>query len=227
MSDASQQHDHRAPQVIEPQGQADACVIWLHGLGADGSDFVPVVPALGLPANHGVRFVFPHARELAVTVNGGMRMPAWYDILEMNLGRRVDESQLRESSAYVHALIDAQIAQGIDSRRIILAGFSQGGAVVYEAALSYEQPLGGLLALSTYFATSATITPAAANQGLAISVHHGTQDDIVPLALGEAGAESARALGHPLEWQTWPMAHAVCLEEIEAIGEWFTRRLQD
>jgi len=225
MSDASQQHGHRAPQIIEPSAQADACVIWLHGLGADGSDFVPVVPALGLPENHGVRFVFPHAQELAVTVNGGMRMPAWYDILEMNLGRRVDEVQLRESAAYVHALIEEQIAQGIASERIILAGFSQGGAVVYEAALSCERPLGGLLALSTYFATSATIAPSAANQGLALSVHHGTHDDIVPLALGEAGAESARALGHPLEWQTWPMAHAVCLEEIEAIGEWFKVRL--
>ncbi|WP_024951702.1 alpha/beta hydrolase [Cobetia crustatorum] len=227
MSDASRQHGHRAPQVIEPQGQVDACVIWLHGLGADGSDFVPVVPALGLSAGHGVRFVFPHARELAVTVNGGMRMPAWYDILEMNLGRRVEESQLRESAAYVHALIEEQIVQGIESRRIILAGFSQGGAVVYEAALSCEQPLGGLLALSTYFATSATLQPSAANQGLDISVHHGTQDDVVPLSLGEAGAESARALGHPVEWQAWPMAHAVCLEEIEAIGEWFMARLKD
>ena len=134
---------------IEPPSTANATIIWLHGLGATGRDFEPVVPELNLPDNMAVRFIFPHAPEIPVTINGGYIMPAWYDILEMTLDRKVDEQQLRQSSAEVHAFIDREIERGIDSHRIIIAGFSQGGAVAFDAALTYPKPLAGLLALST------------------------------------------------------------------------------
>ncbi|QJQ94865.1 MULTISPECIES: alpha/beta hydrolase [Halomonadaceae] len=213
--------------IIEPcSGKpADACVILLHGLGADGHDFEPLVPALSLPDELAVRFILPHASRLPVTINGGMVMPAWYDILEMNLGRRVDEAQLKASAARVHRLIDAEIDQGIDSRRIILAGFSQGGAVAYEAALSYPKPLGGLLALSTYFATTQSIQAHEANRDLVIEVHHGSFDSVVPETLGQAGAEAARQMGYSVNYRRYPMQHALCPQQIAEIGPWLAARL--
>lgn len=208
--------------IIEPADgrEADACIILLHGLGADGHDFEPLVPALGLPASSAVRFVLPHAPQLAVTVNGGMTMSAWYDILEMNLGRRVDVDQLRASAQRVHGLIDAQIAAGIDSRRIVIAGFSQGGAVAYEAALSYSRPLAGLLALSTYFATADSIELAEANRRLAIEVHHGSADPVVPESLGREGAERVESLGYPVNYRTYEMGHSLCPEQARDIAAW-------
>ncbi len=144
---------HPGELIIEPKsGQpADACVFILHGLGADGRDFEPLVPALPLKQGLNVRFVLPHAPRLPVTINGGMVMPAWYDIHEMSLDRRVDTHQLVASAERIQELVQEQIGHGIDSRRIILAGFSQGGAVAYQAALSFDAPLGGLLAMSTYY----------------------------------------------------------------------------
>ncbi|WP_163649215.1 alpha/beta fold hydrolase [Modicisalibacter sp. 'Wilcox'] len=217
----------REPLVIESRhGQAaDAALILLHGLGADGGDFEPLVPALGLPQELALRVVLPHAPSRPVTVNGGMRMPAWYDILEMDLSRKVDVEQLRASARSVQALIDAQCDAGIDSRRIIVAGFSQGGAVAYEAALTCPHPLAGLLAMSTYFATGDTLDVADANQALEVEVHHGTFDPIVPESLGRAGYERARELGLPAHYRTYPMAHALCPEQIADIGDWLTRRL--
>ncbi|WP_192035126.1 alpha/beta fold hydrolase [Halomonas sp. YLGW01] len=213
--------------VIDPAGgrPANASLILLHGLGADGHDLAPLVPAFVLPDSVALRTVLPHAPRLPVTINGGMQMPAWYDILEMNLGRRVDETQLRASAKRVHELIDAEIARGIDSRRIILAGFSQGGAVAYEAALTYPKPLGGLLALSTYFATADSIVPGDANRDLPIEVHHGTFDPVVPEALGREGAERAEAMGHPLTYRSYPMQHAICPQQIARIGTWLGERL--
>lgn len=213
--------------IIEPRGgePADACVFILHGLGADGHDFEPLVPALRLPADARVRFVLPHAPHLPVTINGGMVMPAWYDILEMNLGRRVDEPQLKASAERVQTLVREQIAGGIDSRRIVLAGFSQGGAVAYQAALSFEAPLGGLLALSTYFATADSIALAEANRGLPIEVHHGAFDPVVPEALGKAGYETLKALGYPVHYRQYPMAHAVCPQQVDDIAAWLGERL--
>ncbi|WP_163559672.1 alpha/beta fold hydrolase [Halomonas sp. NO4] len=213
--------------IIEPQGgkPADACVFILHGLGADGSDFEPLVPALALPRDASVRFILPHAPRLPVTVNGGMVMPAWYDIHEMNLDRRVDEPQLRDSAARIQALVREQMSHGIDSRRIILAGFSQGGAVAYEAALTFDAPLGGLLALSTYFATADSIRLAEANRELPVEVHHGTFDPVVPEALGKAGFERVKALGHPVTYRTYPMAHAICPQQVADIGAWLSERL--
>ncbi|MFC3282000.1 alpha/beta hydrolase [Litchfieldella rifensis] len=213
--------------VIEPHnGQpADSCVILLHGLGADGHDFEPLVPALNLPSDLAVRFVLPHAPTLPVTINGGMMMPAWYDILEMNLGRRIDEAQLKASAKRIHALIDAQIAKGIDSRRIVIAGFSQGGAVAYQAALTYPQPLAGLLVLSGYFATADSIEPHEANRGLVIEAHHGSFDPVVPEDLGQAGAERAREMGYEVTYRRYPMQHSLCPQQVADIAPWLAQRL--
>ncbi|SFU65343.1 alpha/beta hydrolase [Halomonas korlensis] len=214
--------------IIEPRNgkPADACFFILHGLGADGRDFEPLVPALPLPADASVRVILPHAPRMPVTVNGGMVMPAWYDILEMSLDRRVDEPQLKTSAKRIQSLVQAQIDQGIDSRRIILAGFSQGGAVAYEAALSFEQPLGGLLAMSTYFATADSITLAETNRGLPIEVHHGNFDPVVPEALGKAAYEKVLSLGYPANYRSYPMAHAVCPQQVLDIGKWLGERLE-
>ncbi|OEY67595.1 alpha/beta hydrolase [Marinobacter sp. X15-166B] len=196
----------------------DAAVIWLHGLGASGHDFEPVVPELGLPANAAVRFIFPHAPELPVTVNGGMRMPAWYDIKAMDIDRVIDHEQLKASADAVIRLVQQQIDSGIDSRRIILAGFSQGGAVAYEAALSFSQPLAGLLGLSTYFATAETVQVAPANQSIPVNIYHGTRDPMVIEALGQRSVQAMKQLGITANYKTYPMEHNVCLEEIVDIG---------
>ncbi|EPC02358.1 carboxylesterase [Litchfieldella anticariensis FP35 = DSM 16096] len=213
--------------VIEPRNgkPADSCVILLHGLGADGHDFEPLVPALDLPSDLAVRFVLPHAPRLPVTINGGMVMPAWYDILEMDIGRRVDVPQLKASAKRIHGLIDAEIDKGIDSRRIVLAGFSQGGAVVYEAALTYPRPLAGLLAMSTYFATADSIEPHEANRGLLIEAHHGTFDPVVPESLGRAGTERASEMGYEVNYRTYPMQHSLCPQQVADIGPWLAQRL--
>ena len=213
--------------IIEPKSgkPADACVFILHGLGADGHDFEPLVPALPLPADANVRFILPHAPRLPVTINGGMVMPAWYDILEMSLDRRVDEKQLVASAERIQELIREQIDHGIDSRRIILAGFSQGGAVAYHAALSFPEPLGGLLALSTYFATADSVPLAEANRDLPAEVHHGSFDPVVPEQLGKAGYEKLLSLGHPANYRSYPMAHALCPQQIGDIGKWLSQRL--
>lgn len=213
--------------IVEPKnGQpANACVFILHGLGADGHDFEPLVPALSLPEGANVRFIMPHAPRLAVTVNGGMVMPAWYDILAMDLDRRVDERQLKISAQRIQALIEEQIDQGIDSQRIIIAGFSQGGAVAYQAALSFPQPLGGLLAMSTYFATADNIELADANRDIAIEVHHGNFDPVVPETLGKSGAERLKGMGYKVNYRQYPMAHALCPQQVSDIGKWLSERL--
>lgn len=197
---------------------ADACVIWLHGLGANGHDFEPIVPELGLPENSAIRFIFPHAPHIPVTVNGGHRMPAWYDIMAMNLEREVDERQLRASARAIQALIEQQIAAGIDSRRIVLAGFSQGGAVAYEAALSFDRPLGGLIAMSTYLATADSLHRAAANAALPIQVLHGHRDAVVPEELARRACQQLVHWGYAPEYHSYGMEHSVCAAEIADIA---------
>lgn len=216
----------RQPLIIDPRNgrTPDAAVILLHGLGADGNDFAPLIPALPFPSDLAVRFVLPHAQSRPVTINGGMVMPAWYDILEMNLGRRVDEAQLKASATLVHDLIDEQRESGIDSKRIVVAGFSQGGAVAYQAALSYPAPLAGLLVMSSYFATGEDIELAPANRQLVTEVHHGTLDPVVPEALGRQGHERAEALGLPSRYRNYRMEHALCPEQIEDIADWLAQR---
>ena len=186
---------------------------------ADGHDFEPVVPELGLPAGHGVRFIFPHAPSIPITINGGAVMPAWYDILEMSLDRKVDNRQLLQSAAALQALIDREIDRGIASQRIIIAGFSQGGAVSYQGALSYPQPLAGLLALSTYFATAATIELSPASKDLPIAVFHGSLDPMVPEALGHQATQILQSMGFTPSYTTYPIQHGVCPEEIVTIGD--------
>ena len=208
---------------LETAPNPTAAVIWLHGLGASGHDFEPVVPELGLPEGAAVRFIFPHAPELPVTINGGMRMPAWYDIKAMDIDRVVDTEQLEASSDAVAKLIDREIERGIPSEKIIIAGFSQGGAVAYELGLSYPRRLAGVLALSTYFATEKTVKPSEANAGIPISVYHGTFDPMVPEALGVRSVESLKAMGFNPDYQTFPMEHSVCLEEVIDIGRFITK----
>lgn len=218
---------HPGELIIEPRSgrPADACVFILHGLGADGHDFEPLVPALTLKEGLDVRFILPHAPRLPVTINGGMVMPAWYDIHEMSLDRRVDTRQLVSSAERIQALVQEQIDHGIDSRRIILAGFSQGGAVAYQAALSFPAPLGGLLAMSTYFATAETIELNEANRGLPIEIHHGSFDPVVPEALGKAAQQRLQALDYPVNYRSYPMAHAVCPQQVGDIAAWLNARL--
>ena len=209
---------------IEPSAQATASVIWLHGLGASGHDFEPIVPELQLPAELPVRFIFPHAPQIPVTVNGGMVMPAWYDILAMDIDRKVDEAGVLASADAVDALIEREIARGIPSERIIIAGFSQGGAVAYQAALRHPQPLAGLLTLSTYMAMP--VTPSSANASLPVMICHGSMDPMVPEQLGQRAAATLTELGYTPQYKSYPMEHMVCLEQIRDIGKWLTERLR-
>ena len=203
-----------------------ASVIWLHGLGADGNDFAPIVPQLNLSLDFGVRFIFPHAPAIPVTINSGYVMPAWYDIKQVDVDRHVDNEQLQESASRIHDLIDREIERGIQSTRIIVAGFSQGGAVAFEAALSYEQPLAGIMALSTYFATVGTIKINAIQQSIPILICHGEHDTVVSESLGKRSRASLEKLGFDPEYHSYPIEHSVCPQEIEDIGNWISRVLK-
>ena len=203
---------------VEPQAKANAAVIWMHGLGADGHDFEPVVPQLDLAPGLAVRFVFPHAPSIPVTLNNGFVMPAWYDILSLELGRRVDDVQLRASSAAVGRLIAREKGRGIATARIIVAGFSQGGAVGFELALTYPERLAGLIALSTYFATAQSIAPHAANACLPIMIGHGSRDGMVAENFGQQSAARLRELGYTVQYHSYPIEHSVSMDEIKDIG---------
>ena len=211
---------------VETKPNPDACVIWLHGLGADGHDFEPIVKQLGLPNSAAIRFIFPHAPSLAVTINGGAVIPAWYDIVELNIDRKVDEIQLKKSVASIVDFINNEISRGIKSDRIIIAGFSQGGAVAFEAALSFPKKLAGLLALSTYFATKDNVEYNTANQDMPIEIHHGDYDPIVPVALSKLSFDLLSAKGYPVELKRYPMEHSVCSQQIADISQWFLDTLQ-
>lgn len=199
-------------------------VIWLHGLGSDGHDFAPLVPELHLLPALNLRFIFPHAPSMPITVNGGYVMPAWYDIFELTLDRKVDEVQLRASAAQVQALIERELARGVASEHIVIAGFSQGGAVAYEAALTFAKPLAGLLALSTYFATHASIVCHAANQQLPILIQHGSDDSVVDEVLGQRAYRQLSDRGYPVVYQSYAMEHTLCAEQVEAISQWLQAR---
>lgn len=205
--------------------EVNRAVIWLHGLGASGHDFEPVVPQLGLADDMAVRFIFPHAPDRPVTINGGMIMPAWYDILEMSIERKVDISQIEKSARQIADLISREGEHGIQPEHIVIAGFSQGGAVAYHLALSYPQRLAGLMSLSTYFATNDTINYSAANKDMPILIEHGTHDPVVPVLLGEQAQQLLASKGYPVEYRTYPMAHQVCLPQIQDIGVWLNKVL--
>ncbi|MEW6998310.1 alpha/beta hydrolase [Colwelliaceae bacterium BS250] len=210
---------------VEPKSPATASVIWLHGLGADGHDFEPIVPELRLPSYMSVRFVFPHSARIPVTINGGMVMPAWYDILDMSIERKVDVAQLNASAVAVQKLIDREISRGIPAQRIILAGFSQGGAVAYQAALTYPKSLCGLMAMSTYFATKDSIEINDANRNLDITVMHGSQDPVVSPVLGEQAISALKAKGFTPDYKTYAMPHSVCGEQVADISVWLQQQL--
>lgn len=215
-----------AIEIESPDGvDVNASIIWLHGLGADGSDFAPLVPQLSLPAGVGVRFIFPHAPSIPVSINNGFVMPAWYDIKEMDIDRHVDEEQLRQSAAGVHALITREIERGVDSRRIVVAGFSQGGAVSFEAGLTYPKPLAGIMALSTYFATADSIKVNPIQNGLPILICHGSMDPVVPEALGKKSVATLQSLGFVPEYNSYPMEHSLCPQQIVDIADWISRTL--
>lgn len=212
--------------IIEPTQPADACVIWLHGLGADRYDFVPVVQALQLPANHGLRFIFPQAPTRPVTINGGMPMPCWFDILAMAPQRQMNFDQLAESVAMVRGLIDAQLAEGIAAERIIVAGFSQGGAVILQCALESELALGGILALSTYGPTVEQTLKDHQGPKLNAFFAHGLNDEILPAVMGRNAHDLLQNAGHTTHWHTYRMGHEVCPQEISDIRQWLTGRLK-
>jgi phospholipase/carboxylesterase len=215
-------------QTVEA-GVADdptGSVIWLHGLGADGHDFEPIVPELSLPPEIRLRFVFPHAPVRPVTINGGMSMRAWYDILTLDRGGPQDEAGIRESGECLEALIEQEIDRGVDADRIVLAGFSQGGAIAMHTALRHTTALAGLMALSTYlplpehFEAEVASNANAQAKALPILMAHGSFDPVVPMAMGAHSRDLLASAGYTVEWHDYPMAHAVCGEEIADIRQW-------
>lgn len=217
---------HLPTVEVGPQTGARASVIWLHGLGADGHDFEPIVPELGIDPSATVRFVFPHAPRRAVTINMGMIMPAWYDIRGVEFRRDEDEKGIRESAQQIRALIDREQRRGVPYERILLAGFSQGGAMALHVALRFEEKLAGVLGLSTYLVLDSTLDEeiSAANRAIPVFQAHGTVDPLVGIERGETARERMESLGYSVEWHTYPMGHEVCLEEIRAVGAWLNNR---
>jgi phospholipase/carboxylesterase len=204
-----------------------AAVIWMHGLGADGYDFADIVPVLRLPESLAIRFVFPHAPMQPVTINGGMVMRAWYDVRPDAGARREDEQGIRQSQRHVEALIAREHARGVPAARIVLAGFSQGGAMALHTGLRHPERLAGIMALSCYLplADQLAAEASAANRDVPIFMAHGSGDPLIPLARARQGDEILRRLGYPAEWREYPMPHSVCDAEIRDIGVWLARIL--
>lgn len=206
-------------------GPADASVIWLHGLGASCNDFANLLPELSLRSDARIRFIFPQAPTLPVTVNGGYEMPAWYDLLSMDVERKFNAEHLRQASAGVEALIMQQEQSGIRRNRILLAGFSQGGAVAYDVAFNCARPLAGLMALSTYFATHASCLFPEQIKGMPISIQHGTHDDVVVPQLADQAQAILTSKGYTFDTHRYTMAHEVCREQIADISAFINRCL--
>jgi phospholipase/carboxylesterase len=207
---------------INPANTATAAIIWLHGLGADGHDFEPVIPQLGVVDKLGVRVILPHAPHMPVTINNGMVMPAWYDIRGNNFGHAQDEQGIRTSALRLEALISRETERGIAPQRIVLAGFSQGGAVALYAGLRHADRLGGILALSTYLPMAERLASesAPANRDVPVMMAHGTADPVIPISLAEKSRALLEAHGNPVEWHSYSMQHAVCPQEIADIRQW-------
>jgi phospholipase/carboxylesterase len=204
-----------------------ASVIWLHGLGADGNDFAPIVPELRLPPALAIRFIFPHAPVRAVTINNGMRMRAWYDISAADLNNRADLAGVGQSQGQIDALVAAEAARGIAASRIVLAGFSQGGAVALQCALRYPERLAGVMALSCYLIAPDRLAGEASqrNRDLPIFMAHGTTDPVVRFEWGEASRRTLDANGYEVEWHVYRMEHSVCAEEVRDASAWLQRVL--
>jgi phospholipase/carboxylesterase len=212
---------------VEPPKTAEAAVIWFHGLGADGSDFVPMVPELNLPADHGVRFIFPNAPIRPVTLNQGMQMRAWFDIQGLKVEDKQDSKGIQESVQLAAQFINEQKTTGIPYEKIIVAGFSQGGAIALHIGLSFEHKLGGIIGLSTYLPLADALfdNKTTINKQIPIFMAHGTLDPLVPMWLGESSKNLLEEHNYPVAWHTYPMMHSVCENEIDDIGKWMRKVL--
>lgn len=220
--------DERLPPVeIEPERPADAAVILMHGLGADGHDFETLVPELRLPAESAIRWVFPHAPVRPVTLNGGMPMRAWFDILGLDRRSEEDTAGVRAAASDIRELVRRERERGIPGDRIVLAGFSQGGAMALYSGLREPERLAGVLALSTYMPLATTLEAEAhpANVAVPIFMAHGTLDPVVAMALGETSRDHLQSLGYDVDWRTYPMPHSLCADEVADIREWLLRIL--
>ena len=213
---------------INPEADPVASIIWLHGLGADGNDFVPLVPELGFPESFPLRFVFPHAPMRSVTINAGMVMRAWYDILAFEGPDNIDLNHLLESAEALETLIHNEMERGMPSERILLAGFSQGGAVVLHTGLRYAGKLAGILALSCHMPTGDTLAEEAseANRKIPLMMAHGTMDPVIPVAKSIRTRQDLTRLGYQVKWHEYNMQHAVCPEEIQEIRSWLMQTLE-
>jgi phospholipase/carboxylesterase len=213
--------------ALEPSIPADACVIWMHGLGADGNDFVPIIPELDLPLTHTIRFVFPNAPTMPVTINGGYVMRAWYDIVGADLDNRADEAGVRRSQSQINEIIADQRAKGIVSERIVLAGFSQGGVIALQTGLRHPEKLGGIMALSTYLACrdSLGVEGTLANKETPIFYAHGSVDPVIPMSLAKRSKAELENHGYLVQWHEYGMPHSVCAEEVDDIAAFLKRVL--
>jgi len=214
---------------IEQGENVRRSVIWMHGLGADGHDFEPIVPHLGLPEGIGLRFVFPHAPRRAVTINNGFVMRAWYDIREMSLDRQQDAQGIRDSDRLIGELIGREGERGIPPDRIVLAGFSQGGVMALHSGLRFPARLAGILALSCYLPLAESVSSErhAANKGIPVFLAHGRYDEVIPMVLGHAAYQQLVALGYSASWREYSIAHEVNFDEIKAVGGWLDAVFND
>lgn len=212
---------------IETNDDPAIAIIWMHGLGADGNDFVPIVSELDLDGLPGIRFIFPHANTMPVTISNGYVMRSWYDITGLELGRREDENGLRASQKEIEAFIEREKARGIPASRIILAGFSQGCAMAIQTGLRHAEPLAGLLCLSGYVPLSANVATERndASKSTPIFMAHGRYDNVVPFNRAEASRDLLVSLGYQLEWHEYTMQHTLCLEEVQHISAWLKKVL--
>lgn len=209
---------------INPSQPAKHTIIWLHGLGADGNDFVPIVPELQLPSSMAVRFIFPHAPTMPITINNGHEMRAWYDIASLDIDRNnVDYIGIAKSNAFINDMIEQEVARGIPTENIILAGFSQGAVIALTTGLLYHKKLGGILALSGYLPPEALIKANAANKKTPIFLAHGSDDPVLPFALGMAAHAGLSEAGHDVDWHSYPIPHSVCAPEIHDMSRWIQK----
>jgi phospholipase/carboxylesterase len=209
----------------EISANPNSTVIWMHGLGADGYDFADIIPELGLPGNVAIRFIFPHAPIMPVTINGGYKMRAWYDISNVDLGKEPDIEGIEKNSKFVAELIDAEIEKGISSERILLIGFSQGGVIALHTATRYPKKLAGVASLSSYFPTASTMPKNGVNSKLPVFFGYGNYDNVVSAALSQKAIEFLKSNKNPVEQYAYDMQHSVCIEELDVLGKWIGKIL--
>jgi len=211
--------------IKETRENPTAAIIWMHGLGADGYDFVDIVPELGLPENLAIRFIFPHAPIMPVTINGGYKMRAWYDISDMDLGQNPDIEGIEKNSKFIAEFVDAEIGKGISSEKILLIGFSQGGVMALHTATRYPKKLAGAASLSSYFPTTNTMPSDGVNSKISVFFGYGNYDNVVSPSLSQKAYDFLKSNGNPIERHSYDMQHSVCMEELTALGKWIAKCL--